>query len=96
MVVPHGHWKTTTLNAGKRGSGVVASFVIHSPVNRLIFEAWVEQALVPELRPNDIVIMDNLISHKGPAVRALIEAADASLLYSPDFNQPDRELFRQD
>ena len=79
-----------------RSSGVVARFAIDSPVNRLIFEAWVEQALVPELRPGDIVVMDNLSSHKGPAVRALIEAAGAQLLYlppySPDFN-PIENLF---
>jgi transposase len=96
MAVPHGHWKTTTLIAGMRSSGVVAPFVIDSPVNRAIFEAWVEQALVPELRPGDIVVMDNLSSHKGPAVKALIEAAGAQMLYlppySPDFN-PIENLF---
>jgi len=70
MAVPHGHWKTTTLIAGMRSSGVVAPLVIDRPVNRLIFEAWVEQALVLELRPGAIVVMDNLSSHKGPAVRA--------------------------
>ena len=96
MAVPHGHWKTTTLIAGMRSTGVVAPFVIDSPVNRIIFEAWVEQALVPELRPGDIVVMDNLSSHKGPAVREMIEAAGARLLYlppySPDFN-PIENLF---
>ena len=96
MAVPHGHWKTTTLIAGMRSSGVVAPLVIDRPVNRVIFEAWVEQALVLELRPADIVVMDNLSSHKGPAVRALIEAAGARLLYlppySPDFN-PIENLF---
>ena len=92
IAVPHGHWKTTTLIAGMRSSGVVAPLVI----DRLIFEAWVEQALVLELRPGDIVVMDNLSSHKGPAVRALIEAAGAELPYlppySPDFN-PIENLF---
>ena len=96
MAIPHGHWKTTTLIAGMRSSGVVAPFVIDRPVNRLIFEAWVEQALVPELRAGDIVVMDNLSSHKGPAVRALIETKGAHLLYlppySPDFN-PIENLF---
>lgn len=67
MAVPHGPWKTTTLIAGMRSTGVVASFVIDSPVNRIIFEAWVEQALVPEQRPGHIVVMDNLSSQKGPA-----------------------------
>lgn len=96
MAVPHGHWKTTTLIAGMRSSGVVAPFVIDSPVNRVIFEAWVEQALAPVLRPGDIVVTDNLSSHKGPAVQALIEAAGAQLRYlppySPDFN-PIENLF---
>lgn len=90
MSVPHGHWKTTTFIAGLRRSGMIAPFVYDGPVNRRVFEAYVEQVLVPELKPGDIVIMDNLGSHKGPTVRALIEAAGATLLflppYSPDFN----------
>jgi transposase len=90
MSVPHGHWKTTTFIAGLRNSGIIAPFVIDRPVNRAIFEAWVERVLVPNLRQGDIVIMDNLSSHKGPRVRALIEAAGAALRYlppySPDFN----------
>jgi transposase len=92
--VPHGRWKTTTLVAGLRRSGVVAPFVLDGPINRAAFEAYVEQVLVPALRPGDVVILDNLSSHKGARVRALIEAAGASLLYlllylppySPDFN----------
>ena len=90
MSVPHGHWKTTTFIAGLRNSGIVAPFVIDRPVNRTIFEARVQRVLVPNLRQGDIVIMDNLSSHKGPRVRALIEAAGATLRYlppySPDFN----------
>jgi transposase len=70
--------------------GWVAPFVFSGPINRDAFEAWVEQGLVPELRPGDIVVLDNLSSHKGGRARALIEAAGASLLflppYSPDFN----------
>ena len=69
---------------------MIAPFVLSGPINRDAFEAYVEQVLVPELRPGDIVVMDNLSSHKGPKVRALIEAAGARLLflppYSPDFN----------
>ena len=69
---------------------MIAPFVLSGPINRTAFEAYVEQVLLPELRPGDIVIMDNLSSHKGPKVRALIEAAGAKLLflppYSPDFN----------
>nr|WP_152982812.1 IS630 family transposase [Acidiphilium sp. JA12-A1] len=90
MSVPHGHWKTTTVIAGLRNSGIVAPFVIDCPVNRMVFEAWIEQGLVPILRPGDIVVMDNLSSHKGPRVHELIEAAGAELRhlppYSPDFN----------
>ena len=90
MGFPHGHWKTTTFVAGLTLRGMIAPFVLSGPINRTAFEAYVEQVLLPELRPGDIVIMDNLSSHKGPKVRALIEAAGAKLLflppYSPDFN----------
>lgn len=90
MGVPFGHWKTTTLVAGLRRSGIVAPMVLDGPINQLTFEAYVEQILVPELKPGDIVIMDNLSSHKSPAVRTAIEAAGAELRflppYSPDFN----------
>ena len=69
---------------------MIAPFVLGGPINRDAFEAYVEQVLVPELRPGDIVVMDNLSSHKGAEVRAMIEAAGARLLflppYSPDFN----------
>ena len=90
MSVPHGHWKTTTVIAGLRATGIVAPFVIDCPVNRDVFETWVEKVLTPELKPGDVVVLDNLSRHKGPRVRALIEAAQASILYlppySPDFN----------
>ncbi len=90
MSVPHGHWKTTTFIAGLRNSGMVAPFVIDGPVNREVFELYVEKILVPELHPGDVVVMDNLSSHKGPAVHAMLKAAGARLLYlppySPDFN----------
>lgn len=90
MSVPHGHWKTTTFIAGLRNSGIVAPFVIDRPVNRTVFETWLERMLIPQLRPGDIVVLDNLSSHKGPRVQHLIEAAGARLRYlppySPDFN----------
>lgn len=90
MSVPHGHWKTTTVIAGLRTSGIVAPFVIDCAVDREVFETWIKQVLVPELRAGDIVVMDNLSSHKGPSVEALIETAGAELRYlppySPDFN----------
>ena len=88
--VPHGHWKTTTFVAGLRNTGMVAPMVIDGPINRDAFTVYVTQVLVPELSPGDIVIMDNLSSHKGQAIRDVIEAAGADLLflppYSPDFN----------
>ena len=87
---PHGHWRTTTLIAGLRASGIVAPFVLDGPINRTAFETYVAKVLVPDLQPGDVVVMDNLSSHKGPRVRALIEAAGASLMYlpaySPDLN----------
>lgn len=88
--IPHGHWKTTTFIAGLRLTGLVAPMVIDRPINRISFQAYVDRVLAPELRPGDTVVMDNLGSHKDPAVAAGIEAAGARLLYlppySPDFN----------
>ncbi len=69
---------------------MLAPFVISGPINRTAFETYVEQVLVPELRPGQIVVMDNLSSHKGPRVREMIDETGATLLflppYSPDFN----------
>jgi len=88
--VPHGHWKTTTFVAGLRLTGMVAPMVLDGPINGVWFQAYVEQVLVPTLSPGDVVIMDNLGSHKGVGVRKAIEAAGAKLHYlppySPDFN----------
>lgn len=88
--IPHGHWKTTTFVAALRNTGLVAPMVLDGPINGVAFQAYVDQVLVPDLRPGDIVVMDNLGSHKGAGVRAAIEAVGASLLYlppySPDFN----------
>lgn len=71
-------------------SGIVAPFVLDGPINREAFEAYVAQVLVPELAQGDVVVMDNLSSHKGFKIRTMIEAAGATLLYlppySPDFN----------
>ena len=90
MGAPHGHWKTSTFVAGLSLRGWIAPFVLDGPINREAFEPWIERVLVPELRPGDIVVLDNLSSHKGTRARAMIEAAGASLLflppYSPDFN----------
>jgi transposase len=88
--VPHGHWKTTTFVAGLRNSGMVAPMVLDGPIDGTAFQAYVDQVLIPELQPGDIVVMDNLGSHKGAGVQAAIEAAGAGLLYlppySPEFN----------
>ena len=88
--VPHGHWKTTTLIAALGLGGIRCSTVVDGAVNGDIFEAFVEQVLVGELKPGDIVIMDNLSSHKRQRTRELIEGAGAELVflppYSPDLN----------
>ncbi len=84
--VPHGHWKTTTFTAGLRYDGIAAPMVLDGPMNGEAFLAYVEQALVPELRPRDIVIMDNLPAHKVHGVRQAIEAAGASLRYLPPYS----------
>jgi transposase len=88
--IPHGHWKTTTFIGGLRHDGLGAPMVLDGPINGVSFQAYVDQVLVPTLSPGDVVIMDNLGSHKRPGVHAAIEAAGARLLYlppySPDFN----------
>ena len=86
--IPHGHWKTMTFVAGLRNNGIVAPFVLDGAINRDAFETYVARVLVPDLRPGDIVVMDNLSSHKGPRVRELIEAAGARLLYLPPYSPP--------
>jgi transposase len=87
---PHGHWKTTTLIAALGMSGIRCSTVVDGAVNGDIFESFVEHILIPELRPGDVVIMDNLSSHKRARTRNLIEAAGAEIEflppYSPDLN----------
>ena len=88
--VPHGHWKTLTFVAGLRCDGIVAPCVFDRPINAVSFLAWVTKFLVPTLRRGDVVIMDNLSSHKAVAVRRAIRSAGALLMflppYSPDLN----------
>ena len=88
--VPHGRWKTMTFLAALRCDRIDAPCVVDGPINGTIFRAWVEQFLIPTLRPGDVVVLDNLGSHKGAAVRRAIRAAGAHLLflppYSPDLN----------
>jgi len=88
--LPHGHWRTTTFVAGLRLGGIDAPMVLDGPINGASFLAYVEQILAPSLAPGDVVILDNLGSHKSDAVRQAIEAVGAELRflppYSPDFN----------
>jgi transposase len=87
---PNGHWKTTTFLAGLTTEGVIAPFVLDGPINGECFLAYVEQILAPELRKGDVVILDNLSSHKGDAAARLVADKGARLLflppYSPDLN----------
>ena len=84
--VPHGHWKTTTFVAGLRLGGMTAPLVIDGAMNGDLFVAYVEQVVVPTLRPGDIVIMDNLSCHKRSEVKPAIEGAGATLLYLPPYS----------
>ncbi len=93
---PFGHWKTTTFVAALRHDGLTAPCVFDGPINGEKFIAYVEQELVATLKPGDIVVMDNLSSHKRAAVKTAIEAAGAELRflppYSPDLD-PIEEAF---
>lgn len=93
---PYGHWHTTTFVCALRASGLTAPCVFDGPINGHAFRAWVQQALVPVLRPGDIVVMDNLGSHKVAGIAEAIEAAGAHVRYlppySPDFN-PIEQVF---
>jgi transposase len=88
--LPHGHWKTSTFVAGLRCDRVTAPLVIDGAMNGEMFLAYIEQILAPTLSPGDVVIMDNLASHKTVGVREAIEARGATVLYlpaySPDLN----------
>jgi len=88
--VPHGHWQTMTFVAALRHDRIEAPWLIDGPIDGEGFRTYVEKALAPTLKPGDVVIMDNLGSHKGRAIRAAIRAARAKLFflpaYSPDLN----------
>jgi putative transposase len=88
--VPHGHWKTLTFLAALRSGEITAPCVFDGPINGESFLLYVQQILAPTLRSGDIVIMDNLGSHKSDSIRKTIMAAGARLIflppYSPDLN----------
>jgi transposase len=94
--VPHGHRKTLTFVAALRCDGIGAPCLLDQPINAISFRTYVEQFLVPTLRPGDVVVMDNLSSHKGKPIRKAIRAAGAKLIflppYSPDLN-PIEQVF---
>lgn len=92
--VPHGHWKTSTFVAALRASGLTAPLVVDGAMNGDVFRAYVEQVLAPTLVPGDIVVLDNLGSHKVAGVREAIEACGASLVYLPPYS-PDLNPIEQ-
>ena len=92
--VPWGHWKTTTFVAALRVDGITAPCVFDGPMDGPCFRAYIEQFVVPTLRPGDIVVMDNLPSHKVAGIREAIEAAGAELRYLPPYS-PDLNPIEQ-
>ncbi len=83
---PHGHWETTTMIGALGAEGSTALMVIEGATDAAIFRAYVKHVLVPTLRPGEIVVMDNLSSHKSPEIRQMIEAAGAELWYLPPYS----------
>jgi putative transposase len=94
--VPHGHWNTMTFLAALRHDRIEAPWLINGPINGERFRLYIERVLLPTLKPGDIVVMDNLGSHKSKAVRRAIRSAGAKLFflpkYSPDLN-PIEQVF---
>jgi transposase len=92
--VPAAHWHTTTFLCGLRHDGLVAPLVLDGAVNGAAFLAYVEQMLAPTLDPGDLVVLDNLSSHKVAGVRDAVEARGATLLYLPPYS-PDLNPIEQ-
>ena len=92
--IPHGHWKATTFVGGLTARGFVAPYVLDGPMNGAVFRAWVEQMLAPELRPGDIVVMDNLAAHKVDGIAQAITDQGAELRYLPPYS-PDLNPIEQ-
>ena len=84
--VPHGHWKTTTLIAALDYRGIRCSTTVDGAINGDVFAAFVEQVLVPTLQPGDLVVLDNLSSHKGQRTPELIRSAKAEVVYLPPYS----------
>ena len=93
---PHGHWMTSTFVAGLVHDGILAPQLLPCPMNGLIFRQWLEECLIPEMKPGSIVVIDNLPAHKVAGIRQCLEDAGMHLLYlppySPDFN-PIEQVF---
>jgi transposase len=83
---PDGRWQTTTFLGALRVEGFIAPLTVEGAINGPLFRAWIEQHLAPVLKPGDIVVMDNLSSHKVAGVREAIEAAGAELRYLPPYS----------
>lgn len=93
---PHGHWMTSTFVAGLAHDGILAPQLLPCPMTGMIFQQWLEECLIPEMKPGSIVVIDNLPAHKVPSIRKCLETANMQLLYlppySPDFN-PIEQVF---
>ena len=83
---PHGHWHTTTFVGALTARGFIAPLVVAGAVNGELFRAYVERVLVPELRPGDVVVLDNLAAHKRAGARRAIEAAGCAVLFLPPYS----------
>ena len=94
--VPHGHWKTMTFLAALRHDRIDAPWLLDGPINGEKFRTYVEKVLVPTLKPGDIVLTDNLGSHKGKAVRQAIRSAGAKLFFLPKYSPDHRSASRID
>ena len=84
--IPNGQWHTTTMVSAIRHDGVIASMVLEGAMDGAAFEAYVEQVLAPALEPGNIVVMDNLSSHKSERVKELVEAVGANVWYLPPYS----------
>ena len=93
---PHGHWMTSTFVAGLVHDGILAPQLLPCPMTGMIFQQWLEECLIPEMKQGSIVVIDNLPAHKVAGIRQCLEAAGMHLLYlppySPDFN-PIEQVF---